>query len=152
MYSASNKLANAMRYNLQKGSPRRGSKRKSKDKKRFYFTDQEFYRNTYLKSDHWKELRGRKLLESPVCEKCGKSDELDVYHLRYRELYNVCLWDLQTLCRGCHIKEHEKIDKKKKRKRSRGQNKQIKKYEKELEENRVNNLIRKKIQDLFKGM
>lgn len=62
----------------------------------------------YLNSEHWKNLRQEKLEKNPRCEKCGRSTCLDVHHLVYRDLYDVTLKDLQTLCRSCHNKEHEK--------------------------------------------
>lgn len=67
---------------------------------------QEWYRNVYLKSEHWKELRGRKLKENPTCERCPSSKRLDVHHIRYRNIFDVETSDLLTLCRKCHNKEH----------------------------------------------
>lgn len=74
-----------------------------------------FYRNIYLNSEHWKALRHEKLAKNPVCEKCQTPYSLDVHHVKYRELYDVRISDLKTLCRLCHKKEHEKINKKKKK-------------------------------------
>lgn len=70
-----------------------------------------FYRNVYLKSDHWKSLRDEKLTINPRCEKCKISVCLDVHHINYRGLYDVRMEDLQTLCRICHNQEHEEKDK-----------------------------------------
>lgn len=69
-----------------------------------------YYREVYLSSDHWKALRSRKLSANPVCECCGTSKRLDIHHLNYRNLYDVTLDDLQTLCRRCHHLEHDKAD------------------------------------------
>ena len=66
-----------------------------------------YYRNVYLNSDHWKNLRKEKLAQSPRCEKCKTYLSLDVHHKEYRNLYDVSLKDLQTLCRLCHDKEHK---------------------------------------------
>jgi 5-methylcytosine-specific restriction endonuclease McrA len=74
-----------------------------------------FYREIYLKSDHWKFLREEKLKQNPNCEKCQSTICIDVHHLQYRGLYDVKISDLQTLCRKCHDVVHEK----KKRKRNR---------------------------------
>lgn len=65
-----------------------------------------YYRNEYLLSDHWKALRSEKLKRNPFCERCGRKGR-DVHHLRYRNLFDVLLSDLETLCRKCHKKEHE---------------------------------------------
>ena len=67
----------------------------------------DYYRKTYLKSDHWKALRASKLKQSPCCEKCGAKHRLDVHHLDYKNLYDVTLEDLMTLCRRCHEAEHK---------------------------------------------
>jgi 5-methylcytosine-specific restriction endonuclease McrA len=65
-----------------------------------------YYRSEYLKSDHWKQLRANKLSITPYCEKCGVRRRLDVHHLNYRNLYDVSVSDLMTLCRRCHEAEH----------------------------------------------
>lgn len=66
----------------------------------------EYY--AYLKTEHWRNLRAAKLEKNPVCEKCGTYLSLDIHHIEYRDFYNVTIKDLQTLCRVCHNKEHEK--------------------------------------------
>jgi 5-methylcytosine-specific restriction endonuclease McrA len=70
-----------------------------------------FYRSEYLKSDHWKQLRKRKLIEKTKCESCEQTSNLDVHHLNYKNLFDVELCDLQVLCRKCHTAEHEKENK-----------------------------------------
>lgn len=109
MYSASNMLAKAKGNNFTAGEGNESYKL--------------YYRNVYLKSDHWKLLREEKLNISPCCEKCGTTLSLDVHHKEYRGLYDVKLKDLQTLCRVCHDKTHVKLQKKKKKnKRNRKSN------------------------------
>lgn len=66
-----------------------------------------WYRTVYLKSDHWKQLRENKLKSSPICEKCKRRKAVDVHHLNYRQLFDVGLDDLQSLCRPCHHAEHK---------------------------------------------
>ena len=66
----------------------------------------QYYRTVYLKSEHWNTLKRAKLKLNPNCEKCGESYLVDVHHLNYRNLYDVRISDLQSLCRGCHHKEH----------------------------------------------
>lgn len=67
---------------------------------------QQWYREEYLTSQHWKSLRESKLQRNPSCEKCGSRQRLDVHHLRYRNIFDVELSDLQTLCRLCHDAIH----------------------------------------------
>lgn len=66
----------------------------------------QWYRNVYLNSEHWKDLKASKLLANPACERCGFKSNLDVHHVNYRNLFDVEIKDLLTLCRRCHAKEH----------------------------------------------
>lgn len=69
----------------------------------------QYYRTIYLKSEHWRRLKNSKLRSQPFCENCGTERTLDVHHIRYRNLYDVQLSDLQVLCRFCHAKEHGQV-------------------------------------------
>lgn len=71
-----------------------------------------FYRFKYLRSDHWQDLRLRKLVSVDAkCFRCGHRDvSNDVHHLRYRRLFNVRLSDLIVLCRECHELTHEALE------------------------------------------
>lgn len=71
-----------------------------------------FYRFRYLKSDHWQDLRLRKLVSVDAkCQRCGHRDlSNDIHHLRYKKLYDVELSDLIVLCRKCHEIVHEALD------------------------------------------
>lgn len=66
-----------------------------------------WYRTVYLKSEHWSNLRHTKLRANPDCQKCGCSENLDVHHVNYRNLFDVSVSDLLTLCRPCHNRQHE---------------------------------------------
>ncbi len=66
-----------------------------------------YYREEYLKSEHWKNLKSSKLSANPFCQSCGGNSCLDVHHIRYRDLFNVELSDLLTLCRNCHETLHK---------------------------------------------
>jgi hypothetical protein len=90
--------------------------------------DRRYYRNVYLNSEHWKNLRAEKLQISPKCEKCGSYLSLDVHHKSYGQLYDVLIQDLETLCRACHNKEHEEKESKKDRKLRKGLKREDKYY------------------------
>lgn len=79
-------------------------------KDRIFTARQNYYRNVYLLSEHWKRLRKAKLKINPQCEICGRKTKLDVHHLRYKNLYDVLVEDLQTLCRRCHRKHHKRVN------------------------------------------
>jgi hypothetical protein len=69
-----------------------------------------FYRNTYLKSDHWKNLRLERLVMSKCCcSSCGvKSTNNDVHHITYStSLWQVKVDDIRVLCRDCHERVHK---------------------------------------------
>jgi hypothetical protein len=74
---------------------------------RFCNDKRDYYRNIYLQTDHWKELRQRKITHQPNCENCKSPANLDVHHLRYKNLYDVEPDDLKVLCRKCHTMEHD---------------------------------------------
>lgn len=64
-----------------------------------------WYRNRYLQSFHWYNLREKKFSEvGQSCEICGSQDEIAVHHLRYKEIFDVETSDLQVLC-GLHHRE-----------------------------------------------
>lgn len=69
------------------------------------FSMREWYRWRYLKSDHWKELRKRKLRANPTCQRCPQP-AIQVHHLRYKSIFDVTLDDLESVCVGCHGREH----------------------------------------------
>ena len=61
----------------------------------------------YLQSDHWKDLRRMKLEQSGrECKICGSKKDIEVHHLQYHNIYDVCLGDLLVLCRYCHNIHH----------------------------------------------
>lgn len=62
------------------------------------------YREFYLKSEHWQQLRAKAIIHYTGygCAKCGAKNPSDVHHKRYRNLYDVTVADLCLLCRPCH--------------------------------------------------
>ena len=67
----------------------------------------EWYRKIYLKSEHWKQLRAKKLARNSKCAICGSMEANDIHHIRYSELFDVTTADLRLLCRSCHEKVHQ---------------------------------------------
>lgn len=74
-----------------------------------------FYKGTYglyLQTDHWLELRDRKMKRNPICEMCKNAEATEVHHIRYVDdsgksiLYREKLKDLVSLCHNCHKKIH----------------------------------------------
>lgn len=64
-----------------------------------WYAVMKMYYKTYLLSDHWKALRLSKLKAARfACEKCKARSDLQVHHLRYRNLFDVTLDDLKCLC------------------------------------------------------
>lgn len=67
----------------------------------------------YLKSDHWKELRGEKRRRSKKtggrmrCAICASTDRIETHHLQYKGVYDVETTDLRMLCHDCHTVAHE---------------------------------------------
>lgn len=68
-----------------------------------------YYRQEYLKSEHWRLLKQQALLRYNSCGICG-NHSVDVHHVSYRNLYDVTLEDLRTVCRRCHSEIHRLIE------------------------------------------
>lgn len=72
-----------------------------------------YYRDVYLKSEDWKNLRAAVLATKAPdgkCSICLKAKPLDVHHIDYKNLWDVHPKDLQPLCRGCHDQVHEILE------------------------------------------
>lgn len=84
------------------------------------FPYKEWYWKIYLKSDHWNDLRLRKLEQCRYkCSLCDKKKKLDVHHMRYKNIYDIELIDLLACCRKCHKAIHETEAKRKAKNRIR---------------------------------
>jgi hypothetical protein len=70
--------------------------------------DKIWYREVYLKSDYWLELRERLYKEvNNICEECTQSGiGLQVHHLSYKNLGKELRSDLVVICKFCHSKYH----------------------------------------------
>lgn len=94
----------------EKGSDGRMTSEQAKwrlERERGAFTMREWYRWRYLKSDHWKQLRARKLRQNPDCQRCGRP-AIQVHHIRYKNIFDVMMEDLESICVECHGGEHKR--------------------------------------------
>lgn len=72
----------------------------------------QWYREIYLKSEHWFDLRKRALQHhGKQCYSCRATKHLQVHHLRYKNIHDVTIEDLQVLCKSCHKIVHQYNDK-----------------------------------------
>jgi hypothetical protein len=69
---------------------------------------QKEYREEYLQSEEWKNLRNTILAAQPDCQCCDKK-ATDVHHLVYRNIVDVKISDLLPVCRMCHDFIHTAI-------------------------------------------
>ena len=136
MFTASNMLSRAITYYIPRGYKYEKTKIfVSGNKKRYYCADQKSYREEYLLSDHWKELKECKLTQTPLCENCGTQRYIEPHHVNYKNLYDVELSDLKTLCRKCHYE----VDKTQRLERMSLFKKKKRKYKEKLQENKRKN-------------
>ena len=108
-----------------------------------------YYRKKYLKSEHWKNLKAKKLKETPWCEKCYSQKFLDVHHIGYKNLYDVTVNDLTTLCRRCHDELHKKLNRELQIKRQKEKERQLRR-KKNLTINHVAKMLNMKRGDVAK--
>ena len=70
----------------------------------------EWYRQTYLMSDHWLATKEEKLTQSEyMCNLCASKDRLEVHHRTYERLGCELMKDLAVLCHNCHQKFHTEL-------------------------------------------
>lgn len=63
----------------------------------------------YLHSKEWAAKRFLVLYRDGFrCSICGSTEELNVHHKTYQNVFHEPLSDLITLCRKCHKKQHHK--------------------------------------------
>lgn len=86
----------------------------------FYILHFDISRKTYknykadykkqLQSKEWKEKRKEVFKErGEVCERCGKTDNLQIHHKEYlnnRKAWEYDTFYLEVLCRSCHSEHH----------------------------------------------
>jgi hypothetical protein len=75
---------------------------------RKYLKDNGITYSEYLLTDHWKDIRERKLASksSYICYACGERSGLELHHKTYKRIGKEWLNDLVWLCRDCHEKTH----------------------------------------------
>lgn len=73
-----------------------------------------WYRNIYLKSEHWRRYRRIKLAQSPYCADCGRRRATDCHHNFYVDKDGKSVLGFEhnyrnatvNLCRVCHNERH----------------------------------------------
>lgn len=64
--------------------------------------------NEYIASDHWKELRLKRIFQvGRKCEICTSTKQIQVHHCFYRNFTDCTEADLMVLCDRCHEGFHE---------------------------------------------
>lgn len=68
-------------------------------------------REEYLKTEHWQEMRRKKLRDSFYsCSLCNvRNTRLEVHHKTYERVGEEYESDLIVLCHNCHAKFHNKL-------------------------------------------
>jgi hypothetical protein len=69
---------------------------------------QKEYREEYLRSEEWKNLRNTILSSKPNCQ-CCENKATDVHHMVYRNIVDIKVSDLLPVCRTCHDFIHTAI-------------------------------------------
>lgn len=67
------------------------------------------YRQEYLKSEDWKNLKNLVMSCQPICQ-CCSNKATDVHHMVYRNIVDVKISDLLPVCRKCHDIIHQAIN------------------------------------------
>lgn len=67
------------------------------------------YREEYLKSPEWKELRDTIMAAQPDCQCCSDVKASDPHHMVYRNIVDVKASDILPVCRKCHDLIHQAI-------------------------------------------
>lgn len=76
-----------------------------KEKKKYSDYKDLYY--DYLNSDQWRLMRdGLFYRRGKKCESCGSTEDIQVHHLHYKNVFKEKAEDLEILCRSCHEKEH----------------------------------------------
>ncbi len=70
----------------------------------------------YLRSPEWKRKRNLVLKrDNNICQGCLVNEAEEVHHFHYEDVPNELLFDLISVCSGCHARIHQKhIEKRKK--------------------------------------
>ena len=64
----------------------------------------------YLKSEHWKNLRGQKIRgKGAICEICGSKENINIHHMEYKNIYDIKAYQLRVLCKTCHETIHNHL-------------------------------------------
>lgn len=62
---------------------------------------------SYLKSKEWFSVRESLfLIRGKRCERCLSTENIQVHHIHYRNIFREKLEDLMVVCKDCHRKIH----------------------------------------------
>lgn len=61
----------------------------------------------YLKSEHWQNVRRKRLSNGRKCEYCGNGEFIEVHHKTYKRLGRERYSDLMLLCHNHHTALHK---------------------------------------------
>jgi hypothetical protein len=57
----------------------------------------------YIQSPDWRKKRERAFeLIGRKCTRCGSTQQLEVHHITYNNLYSESTYDVEILCKSCH--------------------------------------------------
>lgn len=72
-----------------------------------YVCDKALY-YAYLKTERWKKIARKRIEKDNYnCTICGTAKNLQVHHITYENLFHENLYDLVTVCKGCHAEIHK---------------------------------------------
>lgn len=70
----------------------------------------------YLFSEKWSVIKAAVLKKYGTCTVCGESEQLEVHHKTYKNIFNEKLEDLTLLCKYHHMVAHGLVKTKSKKK------------------------------------
>lgn len=86
----------------------RSSQHSREESERALLADHAWYHREYLHSVEW-QIKRQKVLERDryTCQGCGSTVALQVHHRDYSNVGDELLFQLITLCNGCHERAHK---------------------------------------------
>jgi 5-methylcytosine-specific restriction endonuclease McrA len=67
--------------------------------------------NEYLATEEWRNLRQLVFRrDDGICQGCYAAPATQVHHLTYEHVCNEFLWELTSICDGCHARVHDNVE------------------------------------------